>query len=120
MIGDVLWEPTSARWADTNLRRFGGWLATERGVEADGYAALHRWSVEHLEDYWGAWWEYAEVDATPYSSVLSSRDMPGARWFEGAELNYAQHALRRGDGRDDEVAVVGRSQTRGPVDLMWG
>jgi acetoacetyl-CoA synthetase len=120
MIGDLLWEPVSARWAGTNLRRFAAWLSTRKGVDVHGYPALHRWSVEHLEDFWAAWWEYAEVDATRYTSVLSSHDMPGARWFEGAELNYAQHALRRGRGRERKPAVIGRSQTRGPVDLTWG
>jgi acetoacetyl-CoA synthetase len=120
MIGDVLWEPRSARWADTNMSRFVAWLAAKRGVTVGSPAELHRWSVDHVEDFWAAWWEHAGIDATPYSSVLSTRQMPGARWFDGAELNYAQHALRRAAAAPaDRPAVIGRSQTCGPTQLTW-
>ena len=64
-------------------------------VDPTDYAALHRWSVTDLEGFWGAVWEYFDVDAsTPYERVLEEERMPGARWFPGATLNYAHHALR--------------------------
>ena len=76
MIGDVLWEPTSARWADTNLRRFGDWLAAERGVEADGYAALHRWSIDEPEEFWRAIWDFDGIQSPDYvGAVLASADV---------------------------------------------
>ncbi|MBO4254194.1 acetoacetate--CoA ligase [Streptomyces griseorubiginosus] len=68
-----------------------------RHVGRDGadYAALHRWSVTDLEGFWAAVWEYFDIDAdTPYEHVLAEERMPGARWFTGATLNYAHHALR--------------------------
>lgn len=82
----------------------------------DDYDSLRRWSVEDLEGFWSAVWEFCGVRASvPYERVLSSQDMPGARWFEGALLSYAEHALR-GSG---PAALVGVSQTRDRVELSW-
>ena len=83
-----------------------------RGVSMDGsdYAALHRWSVTDLAGFWGAVWEYFGVDAdTPYEEVLAEETMPGARWFTGATLNYAHHALRK--LADDDVAIIALDET---------
>jgi acetoacetyl-CoA synthetase len=78
---------------------------------------LWRWSVDDLDQFWSAVWDFHDVRASvPYARVLSSREMPGTRWFEGARLSYAEHALRR---TGDQPAVIARSQTRGPVDLSW-
>jgi acetoacetyl-CoA synthetase len=82
---------------------------------------LWRWSTDAgLEDFWAAAWQFFEVrSSAPYSSVLDGRVMPGARWFEGARLNYAEHALRAAEQRGDEVALVGVSQTRDRVEVTW-
>ncbi|MFE7644259.1 acetoacetate--CoA ligase [Streptomyces phaeoluteigriseus] len=85
-------------------------FARHAGVDATDYAALHRWSVTDLEGFWGAVWEYFDVDAaTPYQEVLAEERMPGARWFTGATLNYAHHALR--DLADDDAAIVALDET---------
>jgi acetoacetyl-CoA synthetase len=55
----------------------------------------------------------------PYTSVLDERKMPGAKWFEGAELNYAEHALRHADERPDEPAIMYQSETRDLGQLTW-
>src|SRR5690606_40409479 len=82
------------------------------------YHELWQWSVDDLDGFWASIWDYFEVIAhTPYTSVLGERTMPGATWFPGATLNYAEHALRFTGVADDEVVVVARSQTRGPVEL---
>ncbi|MER5787152.1 acetoacetate--CoA ligase [Streptomyces sp. NPDC001980] len=94
--GELLWTPGPERVAEANLTRFGEWLARERGLRFDGYDELWRWSVRDLEGFWGALWEYFGVrSAAPHSAVLGSRDMPGAEWFPGARLNYAEHVLRQ-------------------------
>ncbi|XUL85760.1 acetoacetate--CoA ligase [Streptomyces galilaeus] len=83
-----------------------------RGVGMDGsdYTALHRWSVTDLAGFWGAVWEYFGVDAdTPYEEVLAEEIMPGARWFTGATLNYAHHALR--NLADGDVAIIALDET---------
>jgi acetoacetyl-CoA synthetase len=118
--GDVLWTPPADVRETTVIGRYLDWLARERGVEHADYDALMRWSVDALEDFWASVWDFFGVRAhAPYERVLSARTMPGARWFEGARLNYAEHMV----GADDDlqaVAVLGRSQTRGPVELTFG
>jgi acetoacetyl-CoA synthetase len=83
------------------------------------YGELWRWSVEHLDDFWASIWDFCEVRASkPYERVLGRREMPGASWFEGAELNYAENLL---SGRPDgEVAVIHASEARAGGELTWG
>ena len=84
---------------------------------------LHHWSVTDLDGFWSAIWEYFEVHSdTPYERVLGSAEMPGAQWFPGATLNYAEHAVapRPRAPADGEVAIIAHSQTRDPIELTWG
>ncbi|MBO0701539.1 MAG: acetoacetate--CoA ligase [Candidatus Dormibacteraeota bacterium] len=114
---DVLWTPDEKTVEAARLTRYRRWLNTRRGLDLGSYGDLHRWSVDHLEDFWASLWEYFEVAGEgPGEEILTTHDMPGARWFTGARLNYAENALRR---RGDELAIVGRSQTRPGLDLSW-
>jgi acetoacetyl-CoA synthetase len=119
-IGSVLWTPPADARATTQIGRYLTWLSETRGVDHVGYDELWRWSVEDLEGFWGSLWDFFEIHAhTPYERVLGSREMPGAEWFTGSRLNYAEHML----GHEDDigqVAVLARSQTRGPIDLTFG
>jgi acetoacetyl-CoA synthetase len=93
--GDLLWTPSAGRAAAANLTHFTGWLAAERGLRLRGYEELWRWSVTDLAAFWQAIWDYSGIEASVLPSrVLGSREMPGADWFPGARLNYAQHMLR--------------------------
>jgi len=93
--GDLLWTPTPERVAKSHLTAFMRWLAKERGLKFAGYAELWQWSVDDLEAFWQAIWDYFDVrSSTPYERVLADRRMPGAKWFPGARLNYAEHVLR--------------------------
>jgi acetoacetyl-CoA synthetase len=114
--GDVLWSPPPDVRETTELGRYMNWLRDERGRDFASYDELWRWSVDDLEGFWASLWDFFEIGA-PYERVLSERAMPGARWFEGARLNYAERLLA---GEDDAVAVVARSQTRGPMELTFG
>jgi acetoacetyl-CoA synthetase len=114
--GDVLWSPPADVRETTELGRYMNWLRDERGRDFASYEELWRWSVEDLEGFWASLWDFFEIGA-PYERVLSERAMPGARWFVGARLNYAERLLT---GDDDAVAVVARSQTRGPQELTFG
>ena len=101
------------------MTRYMRWLAAERGQSFDDYGALWEWSVTELEDFWTSIWDFFEVQASaPYSKVLPERVMPGARWFEGAELNYAEHIFR--GKRDADVAVQHASELRELDELRWG
>ncbi|HTS96052.1 MAG TPA: acetoacetate--CoA ligase [Streptosporangiaceae bacterium] len=116
--GDLLWTPSAARIADTNLTAFMGWLKAERGLSFDGYHALWRWSVEDLAGFWQAIWDYSGVDASaPPERVLGRREMPGAEWFPGARLNYAQHVLGR--ERPGEDALYYLNETAPVAALDW-
>jgi len=91
------------------------------GRELGDYDELWRWSVEHLEDFWASIWEFCGVRASkPYERVLASHEMPGTRWFEGAQLNYAENVLARGAGREGEVAVLHCSELRELDEITWG
>jgi len=86
----VLWQPTVANGEGSRVGEFLRWLERERGLIFAGYDDLWRWSVDQLEDFWDAVWRFFAVPSSaPYTSVVSRRVMPGARWFEGSRLNYA-------------------------------
>jgi acetoacetyl-CoA synthetase len=114
--GTLLWEPSARVREQSTVRRYMRWLEAEQGLTFETYQDLWRWSVTELEGFWESVWQYFDVKSTaPYEHVLSERKMPGARWFEGATLNYAEHALRRsGSG----VAVIYRSED-GKGRLTW-
>ncbi|HEX3836164.1 MAG TPA: acetoacetate--CoA ligase [Steroidobacteraceae bacterium] len=93
--GDLLWTPDPAWVAACNLTHFMKWLQEHRGLSFGDYPDLWRWSTSDLEGFWGALWEYCDVrPSAPYERVLGRSEMPGADWFPGARLNYAEHALR--------------------------
>jgi acetoacetyl-CoA synthetase len=118
--GEVLWPARSGARTDSDMGRFLAALDAERGLRFEGYDDLWRWSVEDLEGFWSAVWDHYGVEASvPYERVLSGRAMPGARWFEGARLSYAHHALRHHTDDGDRVALSAWSQTRAPVELSW-
>ena len=115
----VLWTPPPDVRETTEIGRYLAWLERERGLAFPGYDELWRWSVDDLPAFWSSIWEFFEVKAhAPYSTVLASDAMPGATWFPGARLNFAEHLV--GDDDDAErVAVVSHSQTRDPIELTF-
>jgi acetoacetyl-CoA synthetase len=119
MIGDVLWTPPADMRDTTEIGRFMNWLRDERGRELGTFDELWRWSVTDLEGFWGGLWDFYEIRSTPYERVLAQPTMPGTQWFTGARLNYAEHLVGTEEDRD-RVAVVARSQTRGPRELTFG
>lgn len=105
---EILWTPTPTGVRDANLTAFMNWLRSERGLDFADYESLRRWSVADLEAFWGSIWDYYQVRAsTPYTSVLTGSDMPGAGWFGGATLNYAEHVLRRAPHVAPALIAVG-------------
>jgi acetoacetyl-CoA synthetase len=116
--GTVLWSPPRGRVAASELARYMRWLRDEKGLAFDDYAALHRWSVERLEDFWASLWEFLEIRASaPYARVLDARRMPGAKWFEGARLNYVEHAFRHAS--PSRPAIVSGSELRPTGETSW-
>ncbi len=119
-MAKLLWEPGPERIERATMTRFASWVQEQRGADVTGsYDALWRWSVDDLEGFWSAIWEFFEVRAEqPYERVLGSRDMPGAQWFPGARLSYAEHLLR---GKDDSAVAIRHASELRPLDeWTWG
>ncbi len=116
--GELLWTPSAEAVERATITRYRRWLEETRGLSLPDYEALWRWSVDELEDFWASIWEFGGVRAVePYERVLGSREMPGAEWFPGSRLNYAEHIFARGGG--PEPALIARSETRDDVTLSW-
>ncbi|MET9531648.1 acetoacetate--CoA ligase [Streptomyces sp. NPDC006649] len=118
-----LWQPSQERIDGARITRFQAWAAERYGAPADGgYAALHRWSVEELATFWQAVADWFDIRfTTPYESVLADRSMPGAQWFPGASVNYAEHALRTATdpARAPEPALLHVDERQDPRTVSW-
>jgi acetoacetyl-CoA synthetase len=115
---DLLWTPTPAQAAQTNVTTFIKWLAETRGKHFANYSELWQWSVTSIQDFWQSLWDYFSVQSSAkYDQVLNSRTMPGAQWFPGARLNYAQHVLRH--ERPNATALYYLTETIPLTAISW-
>ena len=110
-MSEILWSPSPARIAGTNIARFTATVRERHGLNADDYGSLHRWSIENRSAFWSAIWEYGSVigDRGDGLVLVDGDRMPGAKWFPGARLNFAENLLRR---RDDAPAILFRGEDR--------
>ena len=118
-----LWTPSIARIESAGITRYLRWLERERGLRFAEYDALWAWSVEELEAFWVSIWDFCGVIShRPYERVLERRVMPGARWFEGATINYAEQSLWRAlDAKwVSRTALIFESESRPRLELSWG
>ncbi|WP_449619965.1 acetoacetate--CoA ligase [Robertmurraya sp. Marseille-Q9965] len=116
--GSLLWEPSEVYKEKSKLVDYMKWLKENRNLEFENYESLWSWSVTEIEAFWETLWAYFEIQSsTPYLRVLSDRTMPGAKWFEGARLNYVQQVFRNRIGTDD--AIISRSELRPLETVSW-
>jgi acetoacetyl-CoA synthetase len=109
----ALWQPTPESISRTNLTRYLKWLAEKRGLKFADYPELWTWSTNEPAEFWSTIAEFFDVRFySPATSVLTSMEMPGAHWFEGATLNYAEHALRSGKN-DNDAAIIFEAEAEG-------
>ncbi|MGQ3003388.1 MAG: acetoacetate--CoA ligase [Hydrogenophaga sp.] len=104
------------------IRLYQQWLAEHRGLRFDDYGALWRWSITDLDGFWQSIWDYFELQSpTPHTAVLAKNVMPGAPWFPGARMNYAQQVFRhvRPAHEAGFSAVVSRNEKGRHVELSW-
>jgi acetoacetyl-CoA synthetase len=118
--GEIVWAPPADVRATSRIGAFLDWLAETRDLHFEGYDDLWRWSVDDLDGFWRACtlWSGVRWHDAP-SAALGRRAMPGAEWFPGATLNYAEHALAAAAARPDDVAIVARGQTRDAAEITW-
>jgi acetoacetyl-CoA synthetase len=115
--GQRLWQPSPEHIQHTYLTRYLNWLKHERGLSFVDYAALWQWSVNDLDAFWQSIWDHFQVQAScPPQAVLGQRTMPGAQWFPGARLNFAEHILRNERAGD---ALLYLSETCALQGLPW-
>ena len=116
---EKLWEPPAELVENSRLREFMGWLGAERKLGFATYDELWQWSVDDLEAFWTAIWDFFGVQADgEVERALGSREMPGAEWFAGTSLNYAEHIFAGVD--DAEIAILHASELRELGELSWG
>jgi len=116
---EKLWEPSAELIERARMTEYMRWLETERGLRFEGYEELWRWSVDDLEGFWSSIWDFFGVRADGgYDRVLGSREMPGAEWFAGAQVNYTEHVFA--GKKDTETAILHASELRDLSELSWG
>ena len=117
-MAKLLWTPSEERIKSSNMYRFMNFINEKYQKDFTEYAPLYQWSVENLSDFWASMWEFAEIKASrPYDQVLTDeKKMPGAEWFPGARLNFAENMLRY---RDDRVALVFRGEDKAGTTMTY-
>ncbi|MDX1800791.1 MAG: acetoacetate--CoA ligase [Marinobacter sp.] len=116
-----LWVPDNNRVHNSRMWHFMRWLEDHRELSFADYNALWQWSVDNLESFWDAFWQYFDVPfSRPYKQVLDTERMPGARWFSGARLNMAEQVFRFHQDEPDRPAIIARSELRPLTELSWG
>jgi len=116
---EPLWQPSDERVAKANLTAFMRFLSEDMKEAPESFPELQSWSVEQPEDFWAAFWRFAGIEASrPWEKVLTHGDrMPGAKWFEGARLNFAENLLRH---RDDHPAIIAWTEDRRRRVISYG
>ena len=106
-----LWTPSEDRVKNANMTRFMAFVNRKHGKEFKSYLDLYQWSVDQIPDFWAAMWEFADIRASKkYEKVIEDLNkFPGAKWFPGAKLNFAENLLRY---RDDRVAFIFKGETQ--------
>ena len=112
----ILWTPSRDRADASRMAEFLRWLNTERGLEFKDYNALWEWSVADLDAFWQAIWDFFDLRASaPHTAVLAERRMPGAVWFPGARLNFAENILRTAETAPDAPALSTHRRKEGAL-----
>ena len=110
-MAKLLWEPSEERIQNSNIYRFMQFINEKYGTDFKEYMPLHKWSVENIPEFWASFWDFADIKySKSYDSVIDDiKKMPGAKWFEGARLNFAENLLRF---RDDHTAYIFKGENQ--------
>lgn len=119
--GDLLWTPGPDIIEAANITRFVRWLEAEKGLIFADYDALWRWSVADLGGFWSALWDYYQIIShSPLEEIVAADGVFGARWFQGARVNYGEHLLRHEEkAAPGETAFCHLSETRAQASVSW-
>jgi acetoacetyl-CoA synthetase len=121
MSAKVLWTPSAERADASTMAQFERFVAKTRGLTFDDYNAMWRWSIDDLEGFWSAIWAFFDIRASVHpAQMITKRQMPDMEWAPGAMLNYADNILRHAEGREDDLALIIRSETFERREMTWG
>jgi acetoacetyl-CoA synthetase len=100
-MAKMLWKPSEESIRQSNMYHFMQLINAKYQQKLDAYAPLYEWSVQNIPAFWASMWEFVTIiHSAPYQKVVDDpTKMPGARWFSGARLNFAENLLRYRDGR---------------------
>ncbi|MBT8373690.1 MAG: AMP-binding protein, partial [Deltaproteobacteria bacterium] len=117
-MGKQLWKPSDERVKQTNMYRFMNFVNEKLGKDFTEYNPMYQWSIENIAEFWTLMWEFAEIIASkPYDQVIDDiHKMPGAKWFSGARLNFAENLLRY---QDDHVALIFKGENQASIKMTY-
>ena len=117
-MSKILWQPSEEQIKQTNMYRFIQYVNGRYNLSISNYPELYQWSVDQIPDFWAAMWDFADIiHSQPYEQVVDDLNkMPGAEWFVGARLNFAENLLRY---RDDELAIIFKGEDQETVRLTY-
>ena len=105
-MAEILWSPSEQKRKSSLIQKF----IEESSLNFDNYFDLHEWSVNNIEEFWGKFWDFSGiVYSKRYDSVLTNPTMPGANWFEGSRLNFAENLL---SGKSEQIAIIATGEGR--------
>jgi acetoacetyl-CoA synthetase len=117
-MAKLLWEPSEERIKNSNIYKFMQFINEKHGTDFKEYRPLYKWSVDNIPEFWASFWDYADIKySRSYDTVIDDvNKMPGAKWFEGARLNFAENLLRY---RDDHTAFIFRGETQKSAKMSY-
>lgn len=116
--GNLLWEPKEERVQEAGITKYMNWLREEKELDFNTQTDIWNWSVKEIEAFWETVWEYGDVIAhQPYTNVLAKRQMPGAKWFEGATLNYAEQIFQHHQA--GKTAIISKTEIGATKEMSW-
>ncbi|NBJ68025.1 MULTISPECIES: acetoacetate--CoA ligase [Clostridia] len=117
--GTLLWEPSEERKTTAKINSYIKWLSEHKNMHFQDYHALWDWSVHEIEAFWASIWDYFDLQTEEgYQTILSSHQMPGAKWFPEATVNYTEHIFRN-RATSDQSAIIHTSENRKIKAVSW-
>jgi acetoacetyl-CoA synthetase len=120
MTREILWKPSAAYASGSTMAAYTRWLEATRGLAFGDYPKMWDWSVEDLEGFWSSIVDFFDLPLEgDMTQVLAKREMPGAVWYPGAQVNWAALILRQADKTPDAPALIVQSETFGRSEITW-
>ncbi|CAN2045969.1 Acetoacetyl-coenzyme A synthetase [Candidatus Magnetomoraceae bacterium gMMP-1] len=117
-MSKLLWKPSEEYIKQSNIYKFMQNVNKKYGLDLKDYPGLYQWSIDNIPEFWAEMWDYADIKASQtYAQVIDDiNKMPGAKWFAGAKLNFAENLLRY---RDDKTAIIFKGEARDIIKMSY-